>query len=52
MNEDVGDVIGRQKEGSRTCLVGGAERVSDFIRETQGDEMILSIIPITLGDGS
>ena len=37
MNEDVGDVIKRQKEGSRICLVGGAEIVSDFIRGTQGE---------------
>ncbi|MFS0765212.1 dihydrofolate reductase family protein [Peribacillus phoenicis] len=52
MNEVVGDFIGRQKEGSRICLVGGAEIVSDFMRETQVDEMILSIIPIILGDGN
>lgn len=51
MNEVVGDFIGRQKEGSRICLVGGAEIVSDFMRETQVDEMILSIILIILGDG-
>lgn len=49
MNEDVGDFIGRRKEGSRICLVGGAEIVSDFMREMQVDEMILSIIPIILG---
>ncbi len=51
VNEDVGDFIGRLKGGSRIWLVGGAELVSDFMRETQVDEMILSIIPIILGDG-
>ncbi|MGE7587162.1 dihydrofolate reductase family protein [Peribacillus sp. NPDC101480] len=50
MDEDVDDFIGRQKEGSRIWLVGSAELVGDFIRETQVDEMILSIIPVILGN--
>ncbi|MEY9868595.1 dihydrofolate reductase [Peribacillus sp. B2I2] len=48
---DVGDFIGKLKGGSRIWLVGGAELVSDFMKKSLVDEVILSIIPIILGNG-
>lgn len=40
-----------QREGKSIWLVGGAELVQEFIREGLVDELILSIIPVVLGDG-
>ncbi|TKH02576.1 hypothetical protein FC682_21455 [Peribacillus simplex] len=51
VNEDECDFIGRLTGASRVWLVGGAELVIYFMRETQVDEMILSIIPSILRDG-
>lgn len=41
----------KQREGANIWLLGGGKLVSTFLNEGLIDEMILSIIPMTLGKG-